>query len=45
MAGSIKEYVIKITADVKKAQEEIDALGKSLLKVDPKSGFDADITK
>lgn len=46
MAGpTIKEYVIKITAEAKKAQQEIDQLAESFSKVGISGKFNLDLEK
>lgn len=46
MAGTpIKEYVIKIRADVDEAQKQLSELSKSLSKADPKQGINIDLSK
>ena len=46
MAGTqIKEYIIKIRAEVDEAKREIDKLGQSFKHIDPKGGFSEDLAK
>jgi len=41
MAGpTLKEYIIKITADVKEAEGQIRSLSKGLEQLEPSKGFE-----
>ena len=45
MADALKTYVIKITAEAKQAQQEIDKLAKSFSEIGIKGKFDLDLDK